>query len=490
MASRDVWQQSGSTFRGYICAWIIDNIFEAAKRRSIFTGHGSSSRKPAILSLPAEFAREVFLHAFFNAPRQQAYLRHRRIRTIVQFHIAAVCRSWRAVALETPALWADIVLNLYDRKVLDGQLPYVRTLLQRSAGAPLDIFLYGSWRPPKQWIGDVGEGFFFLLARTASRWRTLHIDAPMSHLTPSCMTMFAYETPLLEDLLLSLKYNPYDTPFEPRKFEYLPHCPRLRRLCLQDTGPASVFPLPHADRAPMLSLEYVSLDSAWISPETIWDLLPLMPNVVDFRLSHFGIEWPQEVEAPEYRVCLPKLKALTITCPPKTLVQLWAPMLDLPGLTELGAFHLKGSAELQALLQISHARDTVTTFWFGGEDTPGCVDVPVLATLAKVRHLNLMLEMEKSLRTLCSAMEKGKLWPELQVLRVGNMRLDGDEYGGSPDADARAATRALMSFVKARSPPLKELILSLTDLPTRSMDKLCRLVSVKNELEPPDWCDL
>ncbi|THU83263.1 hypothetical protein K435DRAFT_734094, partial [Dendrothele bispora CBS 962.96] len=65
--------------------------------------------------------------------------------TLPAFELSQVCASWREVALNTPAIWSNVLFDfkkhLYQRQKIKLSKPFTRLCLERSSQVPLNLTL-------------------------------------------------------------------------------------------------------------------------------------------------------------------------------------------------------------------------------------------------------------------------------------------------------------------------------------------------------------
>ncbi|KAJ6602878.1 hypothetical protein DFH09DRAFT_1270677 [Mycena vulgaris] len=83
-----------------------------------------------VLTLPHEITSEIFLQSFHQSPMRDTPL-----------FLGHLCRTWREIALATPALWTDIALHLEDVAAREPQLCFLKTVLSRSGDCPLYVHI-------------------------------------------------------------------------------------------------------------------------------------------------------------------------------------------------------------------------------------------------------------------------------------------------------------------------------------------------------------
>lgn len=130
------------------------------KQRTINDAYMSSVRR-----IPREILSEIFLIAVALADNKRDSERYGSVYPNRKYNFAKVCRIWRAVALDTTALWTSIFLPPFESTRPWTNFGY---RLQRTKKQPLDVRLAGR-------TGGSSSAWDLLL-QESYRWRTLVVD--------------------------------------------------------------------------------------------------------------------------------------------------------------------------------------------------------------------------------------------------------------------------------------------------------------------------
>ncbi|KAF7329199.1 F-box domain-containing protein [Mycena kentingensis (nom. inval.)] len=146
-----------------------------------------------VLDLPREVSSEIFLQTVVDVfAQREAGLRKRNRLQLFPLSLAHVCRSWRDIALSTPALWSSVALACYN---IWAPVKMLERWLARSGALPLDLYLDTGDRA-------MADEILPVILPYATRWRRLHFFASWGNqdlfvLDP---TMFSHAPAMLEEL--------------------------------------------------------------------------------------------------------------------------------------------------------------------------------------------------------------------------------------------------------------------------------------------------
>ncbi|KAH7097610.1 hypothetical protein BKA62DRAFT_715735, partial [Auriculariales sp. MPI-PUGE-AT-0066] len=228
------------------------------------------------------------------------------------FRIAATCRRWQALAINSPELWACV--HARDDCAYDDT--YLRTCMERSRQHLLDVWIHSSVQYRQSSLegiysdgnmenADDGAGnddnkdddekadtpvMFFkwlnLLQQSAHRWRRIRIDFPRPT-TIDKFTFFKKSMPHLEELVLSTsstvfgdymvntEWNSYLNP----QHLYFQGCPNLRVLA---SHAAVMVPAVELSK-----LEYLDFSLRGISNDTpLWTALTMTPALKELNIYY------------------------------------------------------------------------------------------------------------------------------------------------------------------------------------------------------------
>ncbi|KAJ7859534.1 hypothetical protein B0H14DRAFT_2442358 [Mycena olivaceomarginata] len=229
-----------------------------------------------VLTLPNEITTEIFIHFLPNYPSCPP-LTGPDSPTL----LAQICREWRDIALETPALWGAISLS-YSPIPFEHRVHLCNLWLSRSRCSPLSLELNGHAIDPLR-VTDLVSA----LVSHRSRWEHLIVyDFSPSHL-------LAMDGPM--PLLQTLELYTDDPHIEVSFLE----APLLRTVVLWDTA-SETLTLPWA--------QLTSLTLSHVSPQYCAPILRRTSNLV-----HCVLEFRERPEAVDFLdVTLPYLCSLTL----------------------------------------------------------------------------------------------------------------------------------------------------------------------------------
>ncbi|EJD39307.1 hypothetical protein AURDEDRAFT_171695 [Auricularia subglabra TFB-10046 SS5] len=418
-----------------------------------------------IMKLPVELLRYIFLDTLGRVDLSGCDYtgwewnhKPHAWRSSQPFIIGGVCRIWRRVALDLSELWSCIcIYRTSDASISTIDL-YLATMLSRSKSAPLDVLIHIS--PFISSIpNEILDSIFAMLTRVSARWRIFYMNAPLSCVPPErIVTLFSEATPLLEDLQMGCDYRwtpGLQVQPVPSRYWCLPYCPKLRWIRMYHTGPATVFPCNHLGVLP--SLVRISLNSACVDPDSLWAVLQLTPALevlMTNNLDPENFQDPEEFVVPKTRLSLPNLRKLEMTAPPSSLVQTWAPMLDLPRLEDVDLSDILTISEFTAIMPLIF--DSLRKLNYTCEFCDDTV-LPAIATATKLRYLCLGRLDHEDLVMLLQGFNAAPafLLPELEVLELFYFlflweRTDEETWTDEHE-QSRLAAQALLDFVKARN---------------------------------------
>ncbi|KAL1718974.1 hypothetical protein EV715DRAFT_290641 [Schizophyllum commune] len=201
--------------------------------------------------LPHEILAEIFL--FAASPTTHLDLRYHFHPERQRCYVAAVCRVWRSVALDTAQLWSYLYSS-------DG-VSALECQLRRTKQSPLNVELH----PREDWDASTLLAWD-LLRRESHRWRTLFIDQTNNvGGLPDSVSCAALETlrALLDQIVTADDSN--QPPSEVLLFSHLRDAVNLRRVDL-DIRDHDRVPIrfPECWRLSCLSLDMTHCDEAAI----------------------------------------------------------------------------------------------------------------------------------------------------------------------------------------------------------------------------------
>lgn len=225
-----------------------------------------SSEQPA-----GEWHRYKFDYITSQSAGERDWLLHQRLRR-VPFQASAVCRRWRALALQTPALWRHIRLD-FDRL---PRMETLETLVSRSGAVPLRVVLDNAGCS----INDRGaQDFWPLVHRVVGRAETLVVASIYDDCTPDPELFAALAQPNAALVNFSITVDLDRGPPYPQ-FSLPLSAPRLQ--CLRWTGPDLHFGDFHV-AFPALQEAFIRCETLHVSQLRSW--FTHMPNLRKMTLS-------------------------------------------------------------------------------------------------------------------------------------------------------------------------------------------------------------
>ncbi|EJD36627.1 hypothetical protein AURDEDRAFT_174309 [Auricularia subglabra TFB-10046 SS5] len=423
--------------------------------------------------LPVELLREVFVHALgtdpaaaLDDPRAEwsAILASTAHRAVLPFHLAAVSRRWRRVALDTAELWTWLSFgsHLHGTLILDHE--YLQTMLLRSTYAPVDVFI-DVGAPLRDAWAAAADTVCSAIMGAAARWRFLCVMLPPSSDVASVASLLACRAPVLERLVV----GHCDNSPRSRLFNHMREVdpglgaigPRftssgLRSIEISECFLESVLVEPQTT---FPSLVHICLDNVQLRPGALWQMLDSASRLQRLCLAAVGlVDGSTWRPPPAARLRLSNLTELYYAAPevPAILSQ-WVQHLDLPLVEYLEVVDVL-SADLLALAPC--LRDSLRRFSHicnGPEDL-----VPVFALLPHVREIDLTPYGYVLDPALLRAMAEGVILRELDTLIIYGAQFvwsllpDESESHATLEraVEARACARAMLDFARTRhSPP-------------------------------------
>ncbi|KAF7430839.1 hypothetical protein PC9H_006553 [Pleurotus ostreatus] len=244
------------------------------------TLRGRRNALAPISTLPPEILSMVFMYAEAASNNSLAWIK-----------VSHVCQHWRAVALDSPRLWTNIVLS---------RPKWTREMLKRSKMAPLDIKADLSFLTPR--LLEVAR----LMMKQIHRTRSLNITANHSTLN----TIFAGlqgDAPLLRSLNVHDSQRHGLLPTDTLSVPFAMKAPRLQHLELLQCNVEWNSPFPR-------SLTHFKLRDATPPPmEDLLSALQAMPYLEVLELQNI-LPRP-DLGLAKREVRLSKLKKISIKDP-------------------------------------------------------------------------------------------------------------------------------------------------------------------------------
>ncbi|KAF8175816.1 hypothetical protein BJ912DRAFT_1146979 [Pholiota molesta] len=341
--------------------------------------------------LPVDLLREVFYHCLPTA--HNAILSHKEAPAV----LTHVCRTWRAVALATPVLWASLHIpvpqpmpdDMFFRSDLEREgyrtsmtdalwkrTTAMKEWLARSGACGLSISLHGMQHPNYRVLNTNYEEFLNTIMLHSKRWRSITFTCSAEYLI-SVSALTAEDVPALEELVINMTSHFSQPPadFDPlspsilnwAKSSFL-SAPRLHRVSFVHlSGDINMLPLRWQQ------LTYLSLTGVPIGWENRFNqgflniaaLLAKCPGLVSARLEISSDAQSSAGAGPPQHTCrspllLPHLIELALQNGVSDISSFFA-MLDVPRLTTLSyyTYTMKPAGEFIALVRRSS--DTLVT---------------------------------------------------------------------------------------------------------------------------------
>lgn len=256
----------------------------------------SSEPYPLVLSLPNEIICEIFLHFLPIYP-----LCPPLTGTLSPTSLTHICRRWREIALDTPALWRAISFSYQPHIPLAQQFHIFDIWLSRSSYCPLSIEMDDG---RNGLTGNI-SGFIVTAVLHCSRWEhlKLHIVGDLTSDFPA----IEGPMPLLRSLDLNLR-DRFATWTALVGFRELP----LLRTVILDTS---------TSRALSLKLAWAQVTSLTLAGHLLRQCVPFLqqtPNVVHCELKLNSGSHSYYPLLPN--ITLPRLKFLTLEVRGHTVV--------------------------------------------------------------------------------------------------------------------------------------------------------------------------
>ncbi|KAA1470786.1 hypothetical protein DENSPDRAFT_818530 [Dentipellis sp. KUC8613] len=281
------------------------------------------SNQPCYMSrLPVELLRKIFLIPHAKCYYSRPVIDHDSQRHPI--YVSHVSRQWRAVAVQTPALW--VILHANPATVRSDRLC---AFLERSASCPLTISIYTDG-PDQSDLIRLGELYLSLLSRLqphATRWRVLEIASTHEEIQDQVLDFLGHITaPALRrfrvrgNININVDADPLPLPFhgDMTKLEdlYLSHVQLSWTDCrLQSLTSLALIGYPEISLSELLdflsscpgllnlTLDLLSFDHP--DDETRVVTLPVLERFV-FHISIRFIHYVWN------RISLPRLRSLTL----------------------------------------------------------------------------------------------------------------------------------------------------------------------------------
>ncbi|KAJ7639315.1 hypothetical protein FB45DRAFT_905292 [Roridomyces roridus] len=215
-----------------------------------------------VLSLPPEIVSGIFLHCL----PAEALGTDGIDNTEAPLLVSHVCSQWRRIALSTPALWANLDIDVSCRNLYAAEI--AKAWLGRARSSPLSVKIQGQITE----LGDSAQ-FFETLRRHAPGIKSLEISVYVDDLARLPQDI---DFSLLRDLNIRLIH---DDEF-PDVFEAFSGAQALSQIVLNQMSPSFI-------ALPWQQLQKFTGKSYTI-PQCI-EVLSLMPNLTECAFSVFSL---------------------------------------------------------------------------------------------------------------------------------------------------------------------------------------------------------
>ncbi|KAI0056577.1 hypothetical protein BV25DRAFT_1565659 [Artomyces pyxidatus] len=272
--------------------------------------------------------------------------------------VTHVCRRWRDVALSSPGLWTNIVMN---------NKRWMKATLARSRNAPISLHLELTY------MGVRTDPEVVWVALSHAR-RVKEISFKGSYLDPYLRPLFKLAAPLLESLHLCDKSSSFDL----RKGIFLlGQAPKLQSLKLEGCIVNWNSPLLFCPTLTLLSISFFDrAPQHRLSAVGLRDILMALPNL-QYLTLHNMIPTPMStLEDPDAKIHLQQLKTLSLSTDVAT---------DIMGVIS----HL-------LVPENATLRVECNAFGQGYQDSPTSPEVPLATTLASFYETTSMSNSERA----------------------------------------------------------------------------------------------
>ncbi|KZV92627.1 hypothetical protein EXIGLDRAFT_836324 [Exidia glandulosa HHB12029] len=252
-------------------------------------------------------------------------------RAALPFRVSAVCRRWRAVAMDAPSLWGSYLAlhsDLESDKQCRAAEEYLHCVLSRSLSAPLDIAVMWDDIDDETWsaLSPTLRRIWGAIGLHAKRWRIVDIYLPEPAVSPECLEIFRRTTPLLEHLAVVMNGTATGNPWRDDIPTFLPHCPKLRSL---RTDLCHVVWCPPHQPVPVTFLMLSSVD---MPSRALWGVLVSCPALATLKIGVVSTDFTWR---PSGKLYLSELRDLELIDNSDKAFASWAHSIEFPSLTSL-----------------------------------------------------------------------------------------------------------------------------------------------------------
>lgn len=382
------------------------------------------------MEIPLELLGVIFEHlcglSFFEdwieTPLGKRKLNRERI--LSAYNVAAVCRHWRAAAFAAPTIWSYVGVPCYApnnnaksaattnakwTKLVQG----VRTLLDRSKAAPLDIHL--DWSDADDVMTNSHyQNVLDVLGAHTTRWRSFELRCLRVGVPLHWLDVFRAPTPLLEELSI-LSQPDADMTWKTPYPRYLPVAPRLQALYLEHCPLISTTGLP--------ALTMLDIWLTTLPAQRAWDILCKCPQLVSLLLSCRPVDLDVEPPAP---VRLGALQTLEMHNSVEPLFVAHERHFELARVNELCLFgHMV--VPLRQFLPRTCTNVTSLVVFTGALDVPAAQSLNALVRLQTVKFIECELEDA----FVCHLFKPDEaMWPDLRRIELEKVEMRPPDSDG------------------------------------------------------------
>ncbi|KAJ7640669.1 hypothetical protein DFH06DRAFT_1334393 [Mycena polygramma] len=244
--------------------------------------------------------------------------------------LCRVCKSWRAVALTTPRLWAALHIVVPRPSRLARLMELVTTWLERSGTVPLEISMVYS--KSCDVVSDPVDPtpLLSVLAAASRRWKKMRLILPNGGGSSPIADLSPEDVPLLHTMALC---NPYTAD----ELDDIAPLAFLAAETLRDitfTGTISFLLSPVS----WGMLTYLSVTYTWPNSPSITLALKILPQCTVLQACELVLQY-QESNPPIHHFSLPRLSRLSVTN--IDVSNIWDDFFKYITLPNLRSFHLK-----------------------------------------------------------------------------------------------------------------------------------------------------
>lgn len=388
------------------------------------------------MEIPIELLGVIFEHLTVIDDWMETPLGKRKLnkeRILGAYNVAAVCRHWRTAAFAAPTIWSYIGVHGYApnnnaksaamtsakwAKLVQG----VRTLLERSKAAPIDIHI--DWSDADDVMANANyQAVLDMLGAHLTRWRSFELRCIRVGVPLHWLDVFRAPTPLLEELSI-LSQPDADMTWKSPYPRYLPVAPRLQALYLEHCPLISTTGLP--------ALTMLDIWLTTLPAPRAWDILCKCPQLVSLLLSCRPVDLDAPPPGP---IRLDALQTLEMHNAVEPLFATHARHFDLPRANELCLFgHMV--VPLRQFLPRTCANVTSLVIFTGAMDLAAAQSLVALTRLQMVKFIECELD-DPFVGALARPDEP--VWPDLQRIELEKVEMR------PPDSDA------LVRLLRARN---------------------------------------